>query len=153
MKASVMALLSVATLIGACSSSNDSDSTPIDPQNPNLPTGQPADDDITEDGSLIPELQPVSASIPEAQRLSVGGFDSTSSEWESLRRGLGIFNTSNICGDLMAAMITERGAPEESSADSIAPQTWWYWTQGYTVTFDWNGSQCLAEDYRFTPQF
>jgi len=118
-------------------------------ENPDLPTGLPAG--TTEAGSTIPALQPVSASTPDSELLSVGGFDSTSPDWDPLLSSSNL-NSSTVCGDLMVTMLSDRGLPEESSADSISPQTWWYWTQGYTVTFDWSGPACEAEDFRFVPQ-
>lgn len=142
---SLPALLASLTLLTACGSGS---SDPPRDDDPYLPTGLPAG---TETGRPL-DWQPVSSAIPEAERLSIGGFDSTSPSWDRLRRTTGQ-GGDQVCRALASAMIADRGVPESATADSVAPQTWYYWPQGYIVTFDWRGSVCEAEDWRVRPQF
>ena len=146
------ATLLATALLAACGGGGSSGSSPS-ADDPNLPSGLPAGSN----DDRIPELQPVSSAIPESQRLSTGGFDSTHPDWDYYRTLPSTGTTgleSEKCRWLITAMLSDRGLAEDQTEDSVSPQTWWYWSQGYTVTFDWTSDEeCQGEDYRFAPQF
>ena len=134
------ALLALSAALTACGGGSGNPDT-----DPFLPSGEPAGS--SDDLVLMP--MSTAAYVPADEWPSENGLDSTWREWRELR-DLPSPN-DNACHHLMGGMIASRGSPEEATADRVSPMTWWYWNQGYTVTFGYDGEECEAEDYRFEP--
>ena len=133
-------------------------STPAD-ENPNLPTGEPADNGLAQVDIITGTTQPVLTRITIDSPPSSSLLDSTLLEFETIRLTPPPSGEVNNCAALISGMTRSRGEPE--SSDFMSPPSGfgysslfvdWYYTQGYVVVYAWGDNQyCETIDYRFTP--
>ena len=65
-------------------------------------------------------------------------------------------NYSSQCSDAQYRIVRQRGQPEEVEATNqshVHVTTYFYWSQDYSVDFEWNGTRCTVKHYYHQPVY